>query len=254
MVGNLLLRGMVVGVIAGLLAFGFARVFGEPQVDRAIAFEEQTAAAEQAASGQPAAEEPEIVSRATQAGIGLLTGVVVYGAAVGGLFSLVFAYAYGRVGRLGPRATAALLALAGFITIVIVPDLKYPANPPAVGNPETIGARTELFFVMLVVSIAAAVAAIGLAQRLWASRGPWNAAILAGLAFVVVIAIAQYALPTVNEVPETFPADLLWRFRISSLGLHAVLWTVIGLGFGALAERAVAEYRPRAPAHAAARR
>ncbi len=244
MVGNLLLRGMIVGVIAGLLAFGFARVFGEPQVDRAIALEEQAAAAEQAASGQTAVEEPELVSRTTQAGIGLFTGVVVYGAAIGGLFSLVFAYAYGRIGGLGPRATAALLALAGFIAIVIVPDLKYPANPPAVGNGETIGARTELFFVMLVVSIAAAVASISLAQRLWASRGPWNAAIIASLAFVAVIAIAQYALPTVNEVPENFPADLLWRFRITSIGLHAVLWTVIGLGFGALAEHSMAGYRP----------
>lgn len=240
MVGNLLLRGMIVGVIAGLCAFGFARVFGEPQVDRAIAFEEQTAAAEQAASGQPAVEEPEIVSRTTQAGIGLLTGVVVYGAAVGGLFSLVFAYAYGRLGRLGPRGTAALLALGGFIAVVIVPFIKYPATPPAVGNPETIGARTELFFVMIVVSLATAVASISLAQRLWARHGAWNASIIAGLAFLAVVAIAQYALPTVNEVPENFSTDLLWRFRTASLGIHVILWSVIGLGFGVLAERSLA--------------
>jgi hypothetical protein len=246
MVGNLLLRGMIVGVIAGLCAFGFARVFGEPQVDRAIAFEEQTAAAEQAASGQPAMEEPEIVSRTTQAGIGLLTGVVVYGAAVGGLFSLVFAYAYGRLGRLGPRGTAALLALGGFIAVVLVPFIKYPATPPAVGSPETIGARTELFFVMIVVSLAAAVASISLAQRLWAKYGAWNASIIAGLAFVVVIAIAQYGLPTVNEVPENFSADLLWRFRTASLGIHVILWTVIGLGFGVLAEHSLARRNERA--------
>jgi predicted cobalt transporter CbtA len=240
MVGNLLLRGMIVGVIAGLCAFGFARVFGEPQVDRAIAFEEQSAAAEQAASDQPAAEEPEIVSRSTQAGIGLLTGVVVYGAAVGGLFSLVFAYAYGRLGRLGPRGTAALLALGGFIAVVLVPFIKYPATPPAVGSPETIGARTELFFVMIVVSLIATIASISLAQRLWAKYGAWNASIIAGLAFVVVVAIAQYALPTVNEVPENFSADLLWRFRTASLGIHVILWSVIGLGFGALAEHSLA--------------
>jgi hypothetical protein len=231
---------MIVGVIAGLFAFGFARVVGEPQVDRAIAFEEQTAAAEQVASGQPAEEEMEIVSRSTQAGIGLLTGVVVYGAAVGGLFSLVFAFAYGRLGRLGPRGTAGLLALGGFIAVVVVPFMKYPATPPAVGNPETIGARTELFFVMIVVSLAVAVASISLAQRLWAKYGAWNASIIAGLAFVVVIAIAQYALPTVNEVPENFSADLLWRFRTASLGIHVILWSVIGLGFGALAEHSLA--------------
>ena len=86
MVGGLLLRGMLAGVVAGLLAFGFARVFGEPPVDRAIAFEEQM---DKMKGEMP---EPELVSRATQAGLGLFVGVVVYGAAVGGLFSLVFAY------------------------------------------------------------------------------------------------------------------------------------------------------------------
>ncbi|TGV74269.1 hypothetical protein EN801_040340, partial [Mesorhizobium sp. M00.F.Ca.ET.158.01.1.1] len=125
------------------------------------------------AAGQ--APEPEMVSRATQAGIGLATGVLVYGAALGGLFSLVFAYAYGRLGSLGPRGTSALLALLGFLAVIVVPGLKYPANPPAVGNPETIAYRTELFFIMIVVSIAAMVAAVGLAQRLWTRLGAWNA-------------------------------------------------------------------------------
>ena len=234
MVGNLLLRGMLVGVFAGLLAFGFAKIYGEPQVDRAIAFEEQTA---QAAGEAP---EPEIVSRQTQAGLGLLTGVLVYGASIGGLFSLVFAYTYGRISNFGPRGTAALLALAGFVAIVLVPDIKYPANPPSVGNPDTIGSRTELFFVMLVISIAALTAAVALARRLWSQYGAWNASIIAGLAFLVVIAIAQYALPTINEVPEKFSADLLWRFRTAALGIQLVLWTTIGLAFGAVVERSFA--------------
>ncbi len=102
MSGHLLLRGMLAGLIAGLVAFGFARVYGEPQVERAIAFEELMAAAEAPAAG--AIEEPEAVSRETQAGIGLLTGVLAYGVAMGGIFSLVFAGLYGRVGSLSPRA------------------------------------------------------------------------------------------------------------------------------------------------------
>jgi len=56
--------------------------------------------------------------------------------------------------------------LGGFVAIALVPDLKYPANPPSVGNPETIGIRTELFFVMLVISVAALVLAVALARRL----------------------------------------------------------------------------------------
>ena len=219
MVGNLLLRGMLVGVLAGLLAFGFARIFGEPQVDRAIAFEEQVS--------QPKGElpEPQLVSRETQAGLGLFTGVTVYSAAVGGLFSLVFAFVYGRVGRFGPRATASLLALGGFVAIALVPDPKYPANPPSVGNPETIGLRTELFFMMLVISVAALVLTVALARRLSARYGAWNATLIAGAAFVVAIAIVQYVLPEINEVPEQFSAVVLWRFRVGALGIQVVLST-----------------------------
>jgi hypothetical protein len=235
MVGNLLLRGMLVGVFAGLLAFGFARIFGEPQVDRAIAFEERMSQAKGEAT------EPELVNRETQAGLGLFTGVIVYSAAVGGLFSLVFAFVYGRVGRFGPRATAALLALGGFVAVVLVPDLKYPANPPSVGNPETIGLRTEPFFVMLVISVAALVLAVALARRLSARYGAWNATLIAGAAFVVIIAIVQYGLPEINEVPEQFSAVVLWRFRVAALGIQVVLWTTIGLLFGVLTERSLAE-------------
>jgi hypothetical protein len=225
---------MLVGVVAGLLAFGFARIFGEPQIDRAIAFEEQMSKAK----GEAA--EPELVSRETQAGIGLFTGVVVYGAALGGLFSLVFAFVYGRVGGLGPRTTAALLALGGFFAIVLIPEIKYPANPPSVGEPESIGYRTELFLLMLAISVAALVLAVMLARQLRARCGAWNAALIAGAAFVALIAIVQYMLPAINEVPEQFSADLLWRFRIASLGIQAVLWTTIGLLFGALTESSFA--------------
>lgn len=255
MVGSLLLRGMLVGAVAGLLAFGFARVFGEPEVDRAISFEEMTKAAPHthgdahtpgdahahaAAPANTEAAEPELVSRATQSGIGLATGVLVYGAAVGGLFALAFAFAYGRIGRLGARATAALLALGAYVAVVLVPNIKYPANPPAIGQAETIGSRTVLFFLMILISVAALALAVTLARRLSAQLGTWNATILAGAAFVVVVAIAQYGLPAVNEVPEQFSAAVLWRFRVASLGIHAVLWITIGLLFGALTERAMA--------------
>ncbi len=204
MVGSLLLRGMLVGLLAGIIAFGFARVFGEPQVDRAIAFEEQMSHAhahDQAGQAHEAEPEEELVSRETQAGLGLFTGLVVYSAAAGGIFALVFAFVYGRVGRLSPRATAALLALAAFVSIVLVPDIKYPANPPAVGNPDTIGMRTELFFIMLAISVAALALAVVLARRLSGRYGAWNAAIIAGAAFIVVIAVVQYLLP-----------DAVWQY------------------------------------------
>jgi len=234
MAGQLLLRGMLVGVLAGLLAFGFAYVFGEPAVDRAIAFEEQSAAAK----GE--APEPELVSREVQSSLGLLTGTLVYGAAVGGLFALVFAFAYGRVGSLGARELSALLALAGFIAIILVPFVKYPANPPSVGDPETIGARTALYFTMMAVSVAAMAAAIVATLRLAPRFGAWNASLLGGLGYVAAVAATQLLLPPVNEVPENFSAVVLWQFRASSLGIHLVLWTTLALVFGALIERSLA--------------
>jgi hypothetical protein len=233
MVGNLLLRGMIAGVLAGLLVFAFARTFGEPLVDSAIAFEDQV----NQAKGE--APEPEIVSRETQAGLGLFTAIMAYSVGIGGLFALAFSYAHGRVSPFGPRGTAALIALAAFVAIALVPDIKYPANPPSVGDPETIGIRTKYFFVMIVISIAAMIAAVALARTLLPRYGQWNAIIIAGLAFVVVVAAVQYAMPPINEVPENFSAVVLWRFRITSLGMHAILWATLGLAFGALAERRI---------------
>src|SRR5271165_6463026 len=159
MVRALLIRGMLAGALAGLLASGFAWVCGEPQVDLAIGFEEHV----HAMAGEP--PEPELVSRAVQSTAGLLTGVVVYGCALGGIFSLVFAYAYGRVGRLSPRATAAIVAAFGFATLILVPQIKYPANPPSVGEPETIAVRTALYFTMIALSVIASVAAVSTARQ-----------------------------------------------------------------------------------------
>jgi hypothetical protein len=222
---------MLAGVIAGILVFVFAYTFGEPLVDQAIAFEEAAAQA----AGETA--EPELVSRATQAGLGLFTGVMTYAIAVGGLFALAFAFVHGRFSRLGARGTAAVIALAAFVAIVLVPAIKYPANPPAVGNPDTIGVRTEVFFLMIVVSVASLIAAVALARNLSARVGIWNAAIFAGAAYLVFIGLVQYLLPPINEVPENYSAMVLWRFRTASLGMHAILWAALGIVFGVLAEK-----------------
>jgi hypothetical protein len=231
--GQLLLRGMFAGLVAALLAFSFAKIVGEPQVDRAIAFEEQHSAAEKAAG---AAEEPELVSREVQAGLGLLTGVAVFGTALGGLFALAFAFASGRLLKFPPRTTAMLIAAVGFLTLYVVPYLKYPANPPAVGTEDTIGYRTQLYFTMMVFSAAALAIAVTFGRALSTSLGTWNATVAGALAYIVLVVIAAYALPTINEVPSDFPADLLWKFRIASLGVQAILWGTIGLALGALVE------------------
>ena len=246
MAGTLLLRGMLIGIIAGLLSFSFLKIVGEPQIDSAIAFEthiDQTKAQALIAKGLPAPKEqsePELVSRRVQAGIGLFIGVMVYNVAFRGLFALAFALAYGRIGDFGPRSTAALLAALGLVAIYIVPSLKYPANPPSVGDPATIGPRTALYFSMIAISLAAMIAAGMLRLRLAARFNAWNACLIAGAAYLIAVLAAGLALPAINEVPREFPAVVLWQFRIASLGAQLIMWGTIGLVFGALTERAAA--------------
>ncbi|KPC52496.1 CbtA family protein [Amantichitinum ursilacus] len=247
MVGQLLLRGMIAGVVAGLLTFCFARIAGEPQVDQAIAFEESNAHAHHHHDGE--ADEPEQVSRQTQAGVGLLTGVVTYGAAFGGLFALTFALIYGRSSKLPARPLAAWMALAGFVALTIVPNLKYPANPPAVGDPDTIGLRTALFFGMIAISLVAMLVSLRARKAMAQTLGLWNASIAAGVLFIALIAIAQALLPDINEVPAAFPAVLLWKFRVAALGMQAIMWTTLGLLFGLMADHKMRELRAPALAH-----
>jgi predicted cobalt transporter CbtA len=231
MTRTLLLRGMLVGAVAGLLVFAFARWTGEPQVERAIAFESSM----DKAHGE--APEPEMVSRSVQRTAGLLTGSVVYGAAIGGIFGLVFAFAYGRIGEFGPRALSALLGALGFVAIVLVPNLKYPANPPAVGNPETIGVRTGAFFLLIAFSVAAMVLALQLRRRFSLRFGAWNGSLLAAALFVAIIAVVSHFLPEIDEVPAGFPVTLMWKFRVAAIEIQAVLWSTLGLLFGWLTER-----------------
>lgn len=231
MARTLLLRGMLVGIVAGFFVFAFAHLIGEPQVEKAIAFE---ARLDQARGEAP---EPELVSRKVQRGVGLLIGTLIYGTAIGGIFGLVFAFAQGRLGNFRPRVLAALLAGMGFVTIVLVPMLKYPANPPSVGNPGTIGTRTAAFFLTIAFSIAAMALAVQIGRRLSQRYGGWNASLLAGAIYLVIAVAVLHFLPVIDEVPTGFPVTLMWRFRVASFEIQAVMWATIGLLFGWLTER-----------------
>ncbi|MDG6106460.1 CbtA family protein [Dactylosporangium aurantiacum] len=224
---TLLVRGMIVGAAAGVAAFLFAYLFGEGPINDAIAFEE----------AHVADHEHGPVSRTVQSTLGLATASIVYGVALGGLFAVAVAVTLGRIGRISARATAGIVALAGFVGVALVPFLKYPANPPATGNGDTLQQRTGLYFLMLVIGVAAVIGAIVVSRSLQPRLGTWNATIAGVLGAVVVVGVAVALLPAVNEVPEGFAPVLLWRFRLASLGTQAVMWATLGLLFGYLTER-----------------
>jgi predicted cobalt transporter CbtA len=224
-VGGLLLRGMVAGLVAGLLAAAFASLISEPSIERAVALEVASAAA----SGH--LREPELVSRSVQKREGLLTAGAVYGAAIGGLFALAFALCHGRLGRQGARETAAALTIAGFVAIVLVPASKYPANPPASGDPDTIGARTALYFFFVLVSLAAMVLAATLYRSSRRRLGRATAGLASTAVAVVLLAAVGFLLPSAEVAGSNIPPDLVSTFRLASLATQAVLWATLGLGF-----------------------
>ncbi|GAA2133183.1 CbtA family protein [Kitasatospora kazusensis] len=267
---RLILRGVIAGAVAGLLAFLFARVFAEPQIAAAIDYESGRDAAQgvlDKAAGLPMdMGGPDIFSRTIQANIGIGVGMVLFGTAMGALFAVAYAVCLGRTGKLRPRVLAMLVALGGFLGMYFVPFVKYPANPPSIGHPETIRDRGNLYLAMVLCSIVFLVAAVWLGKRLQARFGNWNATLLAVGAYVLAIGVVMALLPSLGELSDNvqeyghhatetplpltdakgaivypgFPADTLFSFRFYSVAAQLLLWAVLGLVFGPMAERLLA--------------
>lgn len=236
---KLLIRGLLAGLIAGILAGGVAFVLGEPHVDAAIALEEAAAAphGHGAETGGHSHDDGEaLVSRAGQkAGLFLATSLA--GLALGAIFAVVLHYAR-RLTVMSGAPLAMIVAGLGWLAIEAVPFFKYPANPPAVGDPETITQRTWLWLAVVILGLLAVTVGVFVARRL-SHHSLTSVRVVAPIAaFLAVVVIGYVALPTIDEVGEDFPATLLWEFRLSSLATQATLWLTLGAAFAFLTDRA----------------
>lgn len=244
MLWPLLRRGLLVGVLAGLAAGVFAFVFGEPLVEDAIEIE-QAARAQASLSPVLADVGDGLISRADQRA-GLFLATALYGACIGIVFALAFALVRGRGAERDDWQLATRLAAGLFAALVLVPFLKYPANPPGVGDPETISERTWLYLAMLAGGLLSLLAAARVVWSVPDGAAPWRRPVVGALTFVALTGFLAIVLPGVGEVPAQFPATLLWEFRLSSLGTQAVLWTVLGAGYGIASVRSAAADARRA--------
>jgi hypothetical protein len=263
---RLIVRGILAGGIGGLLAFVFARIFAEPQIQQAIDYESGRDAAQEAldrAAGLPVGGgEMDVFSRTVQADIGIGAALILLGMALGALYAVAFRICLGRVGALRTRTLAMLVAAGGFLGMYLVPFVKYPANPPAIGHGATISQRSGLYLIMVGCSVLLLIGAVWVGQRLQPRFGNWNASLLAGAAFIAAIGMVMALLPSFghlaanasygNHATETplpltdangaivypgFPADVLFSFRLYSIATQLLLWTTIGLVFAPLAAR-----------------
>lgn len=247
-------RGLLAGALGAVLAFVFARLCAEPVIGRAIAYEDGRIDAEDAHGVHE--HGAELFSRGVQANAGLGFGMLIFGVAMGALFAVLFCVAYARTNSVAPQTLSVLLAAGAFGAVYLVPFAKYPPNPPAVGQADTIGARTGWYLAAMLVSVALAIAAVWLARRLTDRLGGWGAAWLAAGAYVVAIAAALAALPPVDETPQPmrdasgaivypgFPADVLYEFRLVALATQLILWATIGVVFAVLAGRLLEDRAP----------
>ncbi len=233
------------GVLAG--AFGF--LLAEPVMDRAVGLE----AARRAAAGEHTVD---TFARSTQH-IGFVVATVAVGIAFGILYGVLHALlptrplsspqALSQGEPSGAWGRAVRLAAGGFFALSFVPFLRYPPDPPGVGDAATIGSRSHLWTVTLVIGLVGAAFA-GLVARGLLERGV--RASLRQLAVVGVLAATvalTFVLPG-NADEAAVPVGLVWQFRLLSLATVALLWGGLGVTFGLLGEHASARASAGSPA------
>ncbi|MDP3892519.1 CbtA family protein [Nocardioides sp.] len=233
---DLVRRGVAAGAAAGALGAIYLWLVVEPVIERALVIEEARGGHSHGADG--AHEGAAVVSRGVQVAGGLATTVVV---AI--LFGVVFAIVFARVRHHLPAATdhgrSVVLAALAFGIAALLPALKIPANPPAVGDPDTVGRRTLIYLLVLLLGLAVTLGAFTLDRVLRARRLEPDTRVtaVAGAAVLAVVLILLLVPGSPDVVPDDVPATLLWEFRVVALGQLVVLWGALGLAFGLLVSR-----------------
>jgi predicted cobalt transporter CbtA len=222
------------GAIAGTVLGAINQALVEPYIDRAISIETQNAI-----------KEGEVIDpvelqnyRLWQKGGEIAAGTIL-GMSFGALLGVVFVYSRSLLLPQSNSNIRKALVLAGIMWFVLflIPALKYPANPPAVGDPETIYYREGLYIGLLAIS---GFSALGLAllYRKLSSRTPnnKNRIIIVPLIYAAIIVGAILILPP-NPDKISAPMDLVQGFRIASAFTMSIFWGLLGLILGALWDR-----------------
>lgn len=227
---KILPTAIIVGVIAGLLVGGFDNLFTVQVENRAIALEEQRAA--EAAGGIAQEEEP-LVPLWVQTRIGEPAARALFGIIMGLLFTAGFTLARRALPEWHPAALAVVIGLVGFWTTALFPFIKYPLNPPGVGDPETLVFRQTFDILVKLLSVAGTVGVFLAIQKVRSITAPGNQRVrlycLIAAAYVILALAVLVAVPG-NPDPTPVPIDLLQLFRVMAVIGQFLHWMLLGLG------------------------
>jgi predicted cobalt transporter CbtA len=218
---------LVSGAFAGFVHGSSNLVLVEPYLDEAINIENQNLFA----SGEEEDTLEFLVEyegyREWQKGGQLLAGVVL-GTSIGALFGIVFALSKNSLP--GNNDVKKSLVLAGimWVTIYFIPFLKYPANPPTVGDAETVVLRGVLYLSFIAISGFAAVGFYKLSKIFEGKKK------LIGLVGYAALITAVFIAMPDNPDEVTAPPDLVEGFRIMSVLGVTSFWITIGFVLGLL--------------------
>ena len=156
---------------------------------------------------------------------------------MGALFTVAYAAVRHRMRTPDDWRAAVALAVVGFAGVFLLPFLKYPANPPAIGDPDTIGRRTALYLVAVAWSLVATWGGWRAWRALVGGGMPAPLAVPATLAIWVTLAVLGLVALPADTDPLNAPATLIWQFRLATVAGAAAVWSVVGMVFGWLRMR-----------------
>jgi predicted cobalt transporter CbtA len=215
---------LLAGAIAGTILGAMNQVAVEPFIEHAIELETQNTAQ----SGQIINPAEFAAYRFWQRGGEIVAGTIL-GLSIGSLFGIVFAYARSSVPGSNNKKKGLIVAGIMWFVLFLMPALKYPANPPSVGDPETIYYRQSLYVAFLAIS---GFSALGLAFLYRKIRSLHIRKAIIPAAYAAMMAGAYLAMPA-NPDPINAPVDLVIGFRITSAITITLFWGLLGVIFGA---------------------
>ena len=226
---NILPIALIMGALAGLFVGGYLNVVNVPVMEWAISLEE--AAALESGDVAPSGIE---ISLAVQR-VGMVVGLIILGV----FFGAIFTGLYHLIRRATPGwnmwSWAIMAGVLGFWAVSLIVQIRYPLNPPGVGEESSLLMRQAFQFLFVIISL---VSVCGVCVGLkFINESDSNgiqrfarylAVIIIYLAVVVVVAFAFPSNP--DPTPDWMPPELVILFRTFSISGHLLMWIVISVG------------------------